>query len=347
MSLISSLPGTLSLLLSLLNQAYLSVISVIWYYTVHFGLNPAYSYPISLSNNHGFMNFYYALFGSIYVQAGGLAMLAAAFGLIATNSFGRIQTPTSILYRAFFAVALSFFSFQICIFVMKFFQFVFLQVWGYGALDWGSLFSVTGTVTQLKASYSMNPFFEVMEFLFLSTFFAGTGALLAVLEIRQALVIFLVLTLPLFSMFFVLRGMDKWALRFWKMFFELNALPFFILIILYNISLFPNDFLLQAAFLLLAASSPYLLVSGGSILSSGAAGIISQGEFFGSDVANPLAVTGKAASATFGQFSQNMNGGARDFSSSLKFGRNTGGIFDESLKRDFNYRRFSGGGNEK
>ncbi len=294
MGLPPSIPGAVSVLLTLVNQAYISIIAVLWYYAVHFGLTPRYAFPVSIGSNAGFMLFYRSLFGSVYMKIGDLLVLSASIVLVGSNSLGKVELPSYLLYRGIFAVALSVFSFQICMLILTLFRALFLKIWDAGSVNWISLFSVTGAVSQIKGSYHTNPFFDVMEFLLLSVYFTGTGALLAVLELRQALTIFLVLSLPLFSLFFILRGLDQWAVRFWKLFIEASALPFFILLILYNVHLFPNDFLLQAAFIVLAASSPYLVMTGGSVLASGASSMLTKG-VFGSSSLSPAGLAGRVA----------------------------------------------------
>lgn len=342
--MVTSVTGALSVIISLANQAYISLIAIIWYYVIHFGLSPSYAYPTDIQNNTGFMSFYDALFSRVYVSVGGLIILIASFSLVASNSIGRLQIPSTLLYRIIFALSLSFFSFQICMLILRVFESLFLEMWDYGTVNWLSLFSVTGTVSQLKDSYHTSPYFEVMKFLLLTVYFTGTGALLAVLEIRQALTIFLIITLPLFSLFFVMKGLDDWAVKFWKMFVELSVLPFFVLIILYNVHFFHQDFLLQAAFILLAASSPYLLVTGGSILSSGASGKLSNAGLFNSEISSPIGAAGVVGK----HFSSSPGGSLSSFVSNRRFGKNLpvrggrGLDFSNYENSDLGYRRFGG-----
>lgn len=338
MSLITSIPGALSGIISLANQAYLAIISVIWYYVVHFGLAPKYSFPISLQGKHSFTTFYREIFGGVYIELAAVVLLIGSFVLLASNALGRIQAPASLLYRVLFSVSLSFFSFQLSMFVMKFFMAIFLQIWDIPGVDWTSLFSVNGSVSQVRASYGQNPFFEVMEFLLLSSYFIASGALFAVLEIRQAILIFLILTLPLFSMFFMIRGLDKIAVKFWKLFLEINSLPFFIAIILYTVHFFPTDFPLQIALIFLAASTPYMLVTASSVLSSGATSMMQSGELFNSALKSPAGTLFKSASAITSGSGRNFSkgtGGPLDSSS--------GGVSMESISaRDLEYRKFGG-----
>lgn len=345
--MVTSVVGALSVLISLANQAYVSLIAIIWYYVVHFGLSPKYAYPTGIENNAGFMAFYHSLFNRVYISIGGLLALIASFALVASNSIGRQQLPSTLLYRLIFAISLSFFSFQISMLILRFFESVFLEMWNYGTINWLSLFSVTGTVSQLKTSYHSSPYFEVMKFLLLTVYFTGTGSLLAVLEIRQALTIFLVLTMPLFSLLFVIKGLDSWAVKFWKLLIELSALPFFILIILYNIHFFYHNFLLQAAFLLLAASSPYLMVSGGSLLSSGANSMLSNNRLFNSEANSPIGIA-SVAKKPLSMTSENSHAAVspgRGFKGELPLGRVKRIGFSNQDNSDIGYRRF-GGNNE-
>lgn len=299
MSFAPSLTGMLSGLVSLANAAYISLIGVIWFYIVDYGLSPAYSYPTGISGNYGFMSFYHMLFGSIYLETAGIAVLAASLVFIASNSLGRIHMPASLAYRTLFGFSLSFFSFRICLLTLHFALIFFMKVWNYDSFNWYSLISVSGTVKQIHGSHDQNPFFGVMEFLLLSVYFAATGSILAILEIREAMIIFLMLTLPLFSILFVVRGMENMAIRLWKTFLELTFLPFFMLIILFSIHIFAADFALQIGFMLLAAVSPYLLVTGGSMFGSRAVSMLSGGGLFGTLSSSPASWIGNSVEKAF------------------------------------------------
>lgn len=336
--------GTLSFIISLINQAYISITAVIWYYVIYYGLNPTYSFPVGIASNEDFLSFYNALFNNVYIALAGLIMVAGSLYLVISNSLGKIQLPSSFLYRAIFSVTVSYFSFDISIMVLKLARIIFLQVWNYGNVDWYSLFSITGSVQQLRLSFSTNPYFEAMEFLFLSIFFSATGALLAVLEVRQALVIFLVLTLPLFSLFFTFRGMDRLAVKFWKLFVEINTLPFFVAVILYTIHIFPNDFLLQAGLLVLAATSPYLLVSASSILSFRGMSLMTPEGFRSSFAASPMQAASKISRfANHGSGAGISGSRVSEGRVNQKFGKGgdeMSGLSSYAFSRDMKYDRF-------
>lgn len=343
MSLISSLPGAVSFLVTLLDQAYLSVIATIWYYVVHYGLTPRYSYPTGIGGNQSFLSFYGFLVDNVYVTVAGLLVLTGAFVVVASNSIGKTQLPSSFIYRTAFAITLSFFSLQISILVMKLSLALFLQVWDHGNFDWYSLFSVTGSVDQIKSSFSQDPFFKVIEFLILSVLFAGSGALLAILEVRQAMMLFLMLTLPLFSLFFTLKGLDNLAIKFWKLFIELNFLPFFILIILFTIHFFPNDFPLQIGTIIFAATSPYLLVTVSSSLTSRATALMNPGEFMGK-ASNPMRAAGNLAKSHIPGIS---GMGQINAQTTPRDGFRGKSLMEIAEMKDFEYRRFGGNPNEK
>ena len=345
MSLISNIPGTASFIITLLDQAYLSIIAAIWYYVIYYGLAPKYAFPLGIGNNSSFLSFYGFLSDSIYVTVAGLLILGGSLAVIASNSFGKVQFPSSFIYRAVFSITLSFFSLQISFLVMRLFLALFLQVWGYGGMNWYSLFSVSGLISQIKMSFAQSPFLKAIEFLVLSVLFTGTGALLAVLEIRQAILIFQVLTLTLYSLFFVMRGLDSIAMKFWKLFFEVNALPFFILLILFNVHLFPNDFPLQVGFITLAATSPYLLLSASSAITSRATGIMSPGGIVGKAVQNPGQ---SAVSLARGQmFGGNFNRGGIGMASNQVVDTRGRPMSEIAQMRDFEYRKFGGDSNEE
>lgn len=342
MSILSSVPGALSVVITLINQAYIAVVAAIWYYVVYFGLSPDYSYPLGLEHRSSFTSFYAFLFGNVYISVGALIVLAGSFLLIVNNSMGRIQVPNALIYRILFSLVLSYFSLQICVLIMGFFKSLFLEVWNIGGLNWYSLFSVTNSIGQIRMSYGQDPFFSVMEFLLLSAYFVGTGALLALLEVRQALLIFLLLTLPLFSLFTIIRGFEEYALKFWKLFVEINALPFFVLVILFNIHLFPGDFLLQIAFISLACASPYLIVTANSILSSGATRMMAPNDLFSSGVSSPVGAVRKASGLLTSEFLTKGTSGPVSADSMKEGNLRNGGWSGD----DFSYRRFGGDNGE-
>lgn len=343
MSILSNLPGAISIIISLINTAYLSVIAALWYYSVYFGLAPRYSYPVSISSQHSFIAFYGYLYNSVYTNIAAIIILGGSLLLIATNSFGRAYSSTTFLYRMLFAFSASFFSFQIGILILRLSRVLFLQIWTYPGVNWYSLFSVGSTLEQIRLSGHTDPFFEVMEFLLLSVYFVGTGGLLSVLEIRQAIVIFLLLTLPLFSLLFMVKGLEGYAIKFWKLFIEISFLPFFILIELYGIHLFPANFLLQLAFILIAASSPYLLVTANSVFSSGLSTMISSGDVFSSPVSTPIKLLNPARAGIRTAGLGLLGSGSKGESGpvSLSNSRNSrNNVFEEEMMRDFEYRRF-------
>ncbi|HKJ96949.1 MAG TPA: hypothetical protein VJ944_04330, partial [Thermoplasmataceae archaeon] len=129
------------------------------------------------------------------------------------------------------------------------------------------------------------------------------------------------------------------AVKFWKLFIEINALPFFILIILYNAHIFYGNFLLQAAFIILAASSPYLLVTASSILSSSATSLMNTGDFLGSSVSGPAGAIGKFASGSVKNSVGDVFGTAGKSGTFASRAKKTS-MQDFALARDLEYNRF-------
>lgn len=259
--ILSEIPKILSAVIYLADEAYIGLIGIFWYFLVRFGLQPSFSFP-DLGSNGPFMGFYFFLFNNLYVEVASIVIVLVSMYVMFTSyaSTGREYGP--MLARFSVGVMLFVGSMQISQFILKCSFYAFDTVWSYGSINWYSLLSVTNIsanvitpVAQGSASDSL------VEFFLLSWLFVATFSLMSMLVVRQAIVIFLSLILPVFSLLFLTDQSSKLPMRLWLLYIESCILPVFVMIILVLVHIFYYNFLLQIAFLSLAVLLPTVLMS--------------------------------------------------------------------------------------
>lgn len=253
-------------LISIVDASYISIISVLWYYCVYYGLNPKYSFLMIPNSGPTYIEFYNSLYNNIFIKVIQIVVLLFSLSIVVANSIGHIVSPVRSTLRFLTALTISVFSFEIARFVIFLSFLPFNFIWTGGHINWYNLFSVTNEVKQIQSSFTGgNPINQLIDFLFLSGYFLSTLMLLSMLEIRQALILFLVIVLPFFSILMSFKSTEKIAVMAWKLLIEISIIPFFVLVVLYLSHLVIANFLLQLAFLSLASILPLLLVSNASI----------------------------------------------------------------------------------
>ena len=101
---------------------------------------------------------------------------------------------------------------------------------------------------------------------FLSLFFSGSmffaiSILFGILIIRQAIIIFFILVLPLISIFLIFPDSEKYVFKFIRMFFEVAFFQFFTIMMLYTLTIFSNDFFLEMGIIYASAIVPLYFVT--------------------------------------------------------------------------------------
>lgn len=261
LSILSEIPKAISIIIYLANEAYIGLIGGFWYFLVKYGLQPSYSYPM-LASNSSFMEFYSYLFNNLYLQiASFLIVLSSVYVMFASSTLNE-RTIGSTLTRFSFAALVFVGSLEISQLILKFSFYTFQVVWNYDSLNWYSLLSVTNVNANILVPLSqVGTSNALAEFFLLSWLFAATFSLLSMLLIRQAIVIFLSLVLPLFSLLFVTKQSSRLPAKLWLLYIESAFLPIFVMVILVLVHIFYGDFILQIAFLSLAVLLPTIFMS--------------------------------------------------------------------------------------
>ncbi|MCL4307631.1 MAG: hypothetical protein M1138_01700 [Candidatus Thermoplasmatota archaeon] len=248
---------------------------MLWNVVVTYGLAPKYAYEMLIEGNTGILQFYGFLTSSIYVYAAGLAIIILSIYMLVSNSLGSPTSPANLMIRYLLALTVSLFSIQICRVILSASFAAFSVVWNGSGTDWYNLTGILDYGSQVQGPAGSAS--SIITFLFLSALFFSIIALLGTLEIRQAILIFMILVLPLFSIMFAFQKTEKYAVAMWKMFAELSILPFFVLVVLEAMSFFQGDFPLQLALLFLSSALPLILMSNSRIFYSSILGSMFEG----------------------------------------------------------------------
>lgn len=334
MSLVSELPNVLASLVSLIDHAYIYLISAFWYISVNYGLAPGYAFIQSEFHNQNF-NALFSAFTGIYAQVIAIALLISALAFLFENSFFESAGYRNYLIRVAVAISLVVFSFDIMKAVLYLGYSVFNIIWTNSGVNWYSLSSVVNTnysfLNPLNYSSAQN---ELVEFFLLTSLFISVGTLFGVLMIREAILLVLVIALPFLSVLTLVPKLDSYTMRFWSLFLQLSVLPFFVLIPLYLASLFPGNFPLQLSLITGASLMPLLFVTSTRIFSIGSLYSLLDSMNFQRTlnqlplpgVEDILSASGNRNSISGNQSNELLGGGSVDWS--------------KVYSRDFNYSRF-------
>ena len=251
--------GLISAGLTVIDDALSPLISLFWYYAVYYGLNPNYSFGIF--KLAGLSGLYNTLLGNFYIPVISLILIASSFVYVARNSILEPSSSGKFIIRLVISVSVGILAYQISLAVLDISRSIFLVLWN-GNINWYDIMISINLPSQLSQNLSGNNMGSLLlNLVFYSGYFAVIMALLGMLALRQALILFFMVTLPVFTILSAVPGMEKTAVSFWKFFIGLSVLPFFVLIPIYITTLVPDDFILRLALISLAAMMPILLFS--------------------------------------------------------------------------------------
>lgn len=269
MSLVSELPSLLASLISIIDHAYIYLISAFWYIATYYGLNPKFAF-IQYEFANAKFNSLFTVFTGIYAQVIAIGLLVSAVVFLFQNSFFRSENARNYTVRVAIAAALVIFSFDLIRAILYLSYSIFNVIWQGSGINWYSLPSVLNTnysfLTGQNLSASIN---GLVEFFLLSSLFVSVGTLFGLLMIREAIILVLVVALPFLSVLTLVPKIDSYAIRFWSLLIQLSVLPFFMIIPIYLSSLFPGNFPLQLALITGATLMPVLFVTSTRIFSLG------------------------------------------------------------------------------
>ncbi len=223
-------------------------IILLWDITVRYGMNPAYAYNQFLKPENGFLKFYNFLFNNIYSTAIVMAMLASTVLLLIYNSLVKPVSISKLFIKFFAAIILLESSYKISIFIIYASSVFYSSIYTLKS-NW---YTVIFTNVSIKGN--------LISLLFTGSFMLAIAILFGVLIIRQALMIFFILILPVAAILLILPGGSKIAFKFYRLFFELSFFPFFTIMMLYTISLYSNAFL-EIGIIYVAATAPIFLMT--------------------------------------------------------------------------------------
>lgn len=247
----------LSALVRIIDETLFSSAGGLWYLTVKYGLSPGYAFLGNFVSSPGFLSVYSFFFNGFYVGIMSLVLIIASLYFLARNSAGLGVSLSNSAMRALFAMAISLFSFDICTTLLYYVGQTYSAVWMKIGTDWYALSPAAGLggsqgIPQVTSS-------TVLSFFFLSSYYIATGSLLSVMEVRQAILLVLIVILPIFSTLFIIPQAEKVPLAMWTLFAEMLVVPFLVLICIAIAEVFPENPLLQIALIMVASSSPFLM----------------------------------------------------------------------------------------
>ncbi len=255
---------SLSIIFRTVESALFSSAGGLWYVTVKYGLSPGYAYLGSELSAHGYLRIYNFFFNTFVSEIVYLVMILAALYLLFRNSVGEPAPSIPTLARLFFSFSLAIFAFTVCIDLMRYTDSIYTYTWNGLDTDWYALMPLgsSSNATGIQDLGSTT----VISLLFITSYFVATGSLLSMLEIRQAIILVLMVILPVSSLLLALPFTEKIAAGMWKLFAEMTVVPFIVLICIAIAESVHGDPLLQIALILLASGSPFLLHNGSRIL---------------------------------------------------------------------------------
>jgi hypothetical protein len=223
-------------------------IILLWHLTVSYGLNPEYSYIQFIHGSSSFLKFYNYLFNSVYSDIILVVITISAILMLAYNSFLRPYPASRLIIKIFASIVLFESSYKISIFFLNvslvFYNTIYSLRPGWYGIEFSGLSGANSFIS----------------FLFTGSFILAIAILFGILIIRQALILFFILFMPIASILLILPGSEKHVLKFYRIFFEIAFFPFFTLMILYLLSIFNNPFL-EIGIIYVAATAPVFFVT--------------------------------------------------------------------------------------
>lgn len=268
-------------LLSLIDQAYKSIIGVLWIALIRYGLRPDVAFLSPFTSYDAYRQLELNLSGPIYLQYSSIIVLAATSIMLFLNGFVKPQSSTHFLFRIFSAVILGFISMYIAITALDFVNSIYGVLYSSSGINWSNflLFSsndyLSGSPNPVGGPYSV-----LIEVFTLTGYFTATVSLFSILMIRQALMLFAIIVLPFTTVLVVFNRIPRISLVVWEIIVEMSFYPFFVLLSLYLGHVFSWDVPLQLAFLFLPSILPGLLfASGKGFLTAPVLGFLSEMTF--------------------------------------------------------------------
>lgn len=265
-------------ILLLVDQAYKSLIGILWIALINYGLSPHYAFLIPFTTYKPYLSLENALINGFYFQFAVIVTLVVIMVALISNSFLKPKSLTLIFIRVTAAVVLGAVSFYSFSWGLSMLDSTYASVY-YGAhLNWSNylLFS-SGLEHQGDTSILQSSISLIVQFFTLSAYFVSVVSLFTILMLRQALMLFSLLIVPLATVLTSLDIGKRYGKVIWEILIEMSAYPFIVIASLFLAHIFNWDAPLQLAFLFIPSLLPGILfTTGRSFLSAPIMGFLGE-----------------------------------------------------------------------
>ena len=265
--------GITSLLIGIfqfIDQIYKSLIGILWYACIYYGLNPHFVFLLPFLSNHGFTTLQQTFLGGFYFQFSALALMFASIGGLILNNLSMAEASRQFFLKWLTAVIVGGVAFLAISWLMAVLGSIYGSVFLGVNFSWYNFLNFSST-SYLNSGVSpkANSLGLLIEIFALTGYFVSVTSLLAILMIRQALMLLAILIVPFATVLGSTRKGAKYATIIWELIMEMSVYPFLVLLSLYLAHIFSWDMPLQLAFLFLPTILPGLLfATGNSFLSA-------------------------------------------------------------------------------
>lgn len=276
------LPILLSIF-QLVDQLYKSLIGIIWYACVYYGLNPHYVFLLPFLENNGYTSITSALFNGFFFQFSVLILLFVSLGTLILNTYSKPGSSYSFLFKWIVAVLIGAFSFFAITWLMSELGTVYGAVFHSAGFNWYNFLNFSSySPISTETGPQSGTLGILIEIFALTGYFVSVTSLLAILMLRQALMLFAIVLIPFATILGSTSKGKRFSSIFWEIIIEMSAYPFLVLLSLYLAHIFALDVPLQLAFLFLPTIIPGLLfATGNSFLSAPLFGFLGGLSFSG------------------------------------------------------------------
>ena len=260
MSYAGSIEAILASFLQAIIIPYEAIVNTIWSYTLNFGLSPGHAFLSSYLGNQSYSSLLDISSKASLDIATPVVVVAAIYFLVCNN----IRSPTragSTLYRSSLILFATFTCVLIWLEIFTELGVLYSYAWKDSGIAGRSLLPLGSGILNGSLGYGSTTTF--MEFIMITAYFGVDIILLSILAIREALLLFILPLLPVFTLLSLIGYFEKYARVLWEIMLEFSIFPFLALLSVYLSGIFTAYVPLQLAFLALPSLLPgYMFFSG-------------------------------------------------------------------------------------
>lgn len=263
-------------MLNAIDTVYKSIIGLLWNATITFGLNPKYAFLVPFTSSSSFENLDSYVSGTLFSQAAVIIILISSALTLVYNSLLQPKSYGRYIARVTASLIIGSISFFLIISVFGGLDTLYSSVFSTSGVNWSNFLlfssnvSLSGGQTIVDGNYA-----ALIEIFTLTGYFTAVVALFAELMLRQALMLFALLLLPIGTALYALDHGRRFATILWEILIEMSVYPFLVLACLYFAHIFSWDMPLQLAFLFLPSLLPGIFfATGNSFLSTPVMGFL-------------------------------------------------------------------------